>query len=129
IEAAGNEFNILGGEGYWVPLGEQNFSLQIQALAEQPSNPETDALYLGTFGGGTGSFLQQSASYDLNEIYGAIIQNGGYYPIARAMDGAAPNVWNEYDYYWDAFDNEMNDAFVADFEEANGQMPVTWSYQ
>lgn len=129
VESAGNQFNILGGEGFWVPLGEQNFSLQIQALVKQPTNPETDALYLGTFGGGTGSFLQQSASYNLNDLYGAIIQNGGYYPIARTLGGEAPNVWNEYDYYWDAFDNDMNKTFVEDFEAKTGKKPVTWSYQ
>jgi branched-chain amino acid transport system substrate-binding protein len=129
VEAAGREFNILGGEGFWVPLGEQNFSLQIQALVKQPKNPETDALYLGTFGGGTGSFLQQSASYNLNDLYGVIMQNGGYYPIARTLGGEAPNVWNSYDYFYDAFDTEMNAAFVSAYEEKKGQKPTTWAYQ
>ena len=129
IKENGLPFNTLGGEGFWVPLGEQNFSLQVQALVKQPTNPETDALYLGTFGGGTGSFLQQSASYNLNDLYGAIIQNGGYYPIARTLGGEAPDVWNQYDYYWDAFDTDMNKQFVADFEAKTGKKPVTWSYQ
>jgi branched-chain amino acid transport system substrate-binding protein len=129
ITEAGNEFNILGGEGFWVPLGEQNFSLQIQALAKQPTNPETDGLYLGTFGGGTGSFLQQAASYNLNDLFGVIVQNGGYYPIARTLGGSAPEVWNAYDYFWDAFDNEMNTQFVATYEEKMGQKPDTWAYQ
>jgi branched-chain amino acid transport system substrate-binding protein len=129
VEKAGREFNTLGGEGFWVPLGEQNFSLQIQALVKQPSNPETDALYLGTFGGGTGSFLQQSASYNLNDLYGVIMQNGGYYPIARTLGGEAPNVWNSYDYFYDAFDTEMNKMFNEKYEEKMGKKPTTWAYQ
>lgn len=112
----------------FVPIGEQNFSLQVQKLVNGVTDPKKSALYLGTFSSGTGSFLQQAASYDLSSKFAVIVNPGGYYPIARTLNGLAPNVWNSYDYNYAAFDNAANTAFVKDYKAATGKMPVDWSY-
>jgi branched-chain amino acid transport system substrate-binding protein len=112
----------------FVPIGEQNFSLQVQQLVNGVSDPAKSALYLGTFSSGTGSFLQQAASYDLSSQFEVIVNPGGYYPIARTLNGLAPNVWNAYDYNYAAFDNEQNTRFVEDYKAETGKLPVDWSY-
>ncbi|KGJ73467.1 hypothetical protein GY21_11180 [Cryobacterium roopkundense] len=112
----------------FVPIGEQNFGLQVQQLVNGATDPEKSALYLGTFSSGTGSFLQQAASYDLSSKLAVIVNPGGYYPIARTLNGLAPNVWNSYDYNYAAFDNDENTQFVEDFKAKTGNMPVDWSY-
>ena len=112
----------------FVPIGEQNFGLQVQQLVNNVTDPAKSALYLGTFSSGTGSFLQQAASYDLSSQFAVIVNPGGYYPIARTLNGLAPNVWNSYDYNYAAFDNDENTQFVEDFKAKTGKMPVDWSY-
>ncbi|MFC0531463.1 ABC transporter substrate-binding protein [Phytohabitans kaempferiae] len=112
----------------FVALGEQNFKPYVQALASAPGDPKTRGLYLGTYGAGTASFLQQAQDLNLASKYAVIVQPGGYYPVARTLGGRAPQVWNAYDYSYAAFDSEMNDAFVKDFEAKTGKKPVSWSY-
>lgn len=112
----------------FVPIGEQNFGLQVQQLVNGVTDPSKSALYLGTFSSGTGSFLQQAASYDLSSKFAVIVNPGGYYPIARTLNGLAPNVWNAYDYNYAAFDNDENTAFVNDYKAKTGKLPVDWSY-
>ncbi|MFJ6077989.1 ABC transporter substrate-binding protein [Pseudarthrobacter sp. NPDC092419] len=112
----------------FVPIGEQNFGLQVQKLVNGVSDPKKSALYLGTFSSGTGSFLQQAAPYDLSSKFAVIANPGGYYPIARTLNGVAPEVWNSYDYNYAAFDTESNKKFVDDFKAKTGKMPVDWSY-
>lgn len=112
----------------FVPIGEQNFGLQVQKLVNGVSDPKKSALYLGTFSSGTGSFLQQAAPYDLSSKFAVIVNPGGYYPIARTLNGVAPKVWNSYDYNYAAFDTDSNEKFVDDFKAKTGKMPVDWSY-
>jgi branched-chain amino acid transport system substrate-binding protein len=112
----------------FVPIGEQNFGLQVQKLVNGVSDPKKSALYLGTFSSGTGSFLQQAAPYDLSSKFAVIVNPGGYYPIARTLNGVAPEVWNSYDYNYAAFDTDSNKEFVDDFKAKTGKMPVDWSY-
>lgn len=126
VQGHGLDLNVTSET--FVPIGEQNFGLQVQQLVNEVDDPETSALYLGTYGSGTGSFLQQAASYDLSSQFDVIVNPGGYYPVARTLNGQAPNVWNSYDYNYAAFDNEANARFVEDFKAKTGKLPVDWSY-
>jgi branched-chain amino acid transport system substrate-binding protein len=126
IKEDGVDLNVVSET--FVPIGEQNFGLQVQQLVNGVTDPSKSALYLGTFSSGTGSFLQQAASYDLSSKFAVIVNPGGYYPIARSLNGLAPNVWNSYDYNYAAFDNDENAQFVEDFKAKTGKLPVDWSY-
>jgi branched-chain amino acid transport system substrate-binding protein len=119
---------IRTGRQTFVPLGEQNFKQYVQAMASAPGDRGKRALYLGTYGSGTGSFLQQAQDLGLAKRYALIVQPGGYYPVARTMGGRAPEVWNAYDYSYAAYDNAMNGRFVANFRRKTGKMPISWSY-
>jgi branched-chain amino acid transport system substrate-binding protein len=126
IKEDGVDLNVVSET--FVPIGEQNFGLQVQQLVNGVTDPAKSALYLGTFSSGTGSFIQQSASYDISSQFAVIVNPGGYYPIARTLNGLAPNVWNSYDYNYAAFDNAENTQFVDDFKAKTGKLPVDWSY-
>jgi branched-chain amino acid transport system substrate-binding protein len=112
----------------FVSFDEQNFKPYVQALASATGELDKSALYLGTYGAGTVSFLQQAQDLDLASKYKLLVQPGGYYPVARALGGRAPRMWNAYDYSYAAFDNEMNAGFVEAFEEKTGNKPISWSY-
>lgn len=117
-------------QAYWVPLDDTNYRTQVSALSRGLSGePENRGLFLSMFGAGTAAFLQQSEAFDIDQEYAVMLNSGSYYPVARALDGEAPEIWNSYDYHHEAFDNEVNDRFVADFQEAHDRLPVSWSYQ
>ncbi|BDZ47869.1 amino acid ABC substrate-binding protein [Frondihabitans sucicola] len=112
----------------FVPIAQSDFSLQVQSLVGKVGDPKTSALYLGTFGSGTGTFLKQSQSYDISKKFAVILQPGGYYPVARTLNGLAPNVWNAYDYNYAAFTSSANTKFVNDYKAKTGKLPIDWSY-
>lgn len=112
----------------FVALGEQNFKPYVQALSSASGDPTSSGLYLGTYGAGTASFLQQAQDLDLASKFEVLVQPGGYYPVARTLGGRAPKMWNAYDYNYAAFDTKMNEGFIKDFEDKAGKKPISWSY-
>lgn len=116
------------GKEFFVPFDEVTFKSYVQALASQGGDPAKKGLYVGTYGAGTASFLKQAQDFDLAKEYALIMQPGGYYPVARTMNGNAPEVWSAYDYNYAAFDSEMNQGFVAAVEQKLGTKPVSWTY-
>ncbi len=123
-----NGLNLNVSRETFVPLAEQNFRPYVSSLAGDPGDPATKALYLGLYGGGTAGFLQQAPDFSLGAKYGLVVQPGGYYPVARALNGKAPDVWNSYDYNYAAFNSDLNTKFVTDFTAKTGKKPVSWSY-
>lgn len=115
---------------FFVPFGEANYRTQISALSRGlEGDQETRGLFLSMFGAGTSAFVQQSEPFDLVTEYAVTLNSGSYYPVARALDGAAPEIWASYDYHPDAYDNAVNDRFVSDFQELHGRLPVAWAAQ
>ncbi len=113
----------------WVPLSEQSYGPLVSALVREADKSDgKSGLYLGTFGAGTGSFLQQAEPFNISEKFEFIATPGGYYPVARTLNGKAPQVWNSYDYNYAAYDSDMNKDFVEIFEKKTGKKPVDWSY-
>jgi len=120
---------ITPGQVFFVPLDAQDYGSQISVLAQSSKEGANRGLYLGTYSSATASFFQQSAPYDYLKNYKVVVNPGGYYPIARDLNGSAPEVWNGYDYNWSAYDSDMNKQFVDDFQAAYGYKPDTWAYQ
>ncbi|NYD54259.1 ABC transporter substrate-binding protein [Microbacterium pseudoresistens] len=114
---------------YFVPLDEQNYTSQISALAGVSENGEKRGLYLGTYGSGTSSFINQGEQYGLFDNYDVVVNSGSYWPIATSLGGAAPEVYNGYDYNYLAYDSDANQAFVDAYTALAGTVPDTWGYQ
>lgn len=112
------------GSNVFIPLTSQNFRPYVSKLATAvKSDPTGRGLFLGTYGVGTGSFLQQASSFNFLSKYKMIWTTGDPWDVFTALKGKFPTVWNQYDYVWAAYDNPTNNAFVKDFKKAYGHMP------
>lgn len=130
VKGFSTKANFTVADEYWVPLGEANFRPQVQALLRGAgADVSKNGLVLATFGAGTAGVLQQGLPLGLADRFAFLAQSGGYIPVARSLEGTAPEVWNAYEYYPLVFDNAANTRFVTDFQAAQGRLPVTWSYQ
>ena len=118
-------------KSYFVPLTSETYTAQIAALAQSLSGPSKGrALFLATYGAGTTAFLKQAAPYHLLSKYEAVITNGGYVTSGEALNGAAPPVWDAYEYYPTVSNNAANAQFVQQYDAlkpADG-FPNDWSY-
>lgn len=127
VKDAGVDASI--SQEYWVPLGETNYRSQVSAMSNGLNEDRVGGLFLSTYGAGTTAFLQQAEAFDIADRVELLAGAGGYEPVARALEGSAPEMWNAYDYVYPAFDNELNTRFVDDYLEANGERPMAWSYE
>jgi branched-chain amino acid transport system substrate-binding protein len=113
----------------YVPLDQQNYRPEVAGLAGGlKGQKDARALFLSTYGGGTAAFLQQAEAFDLVDQFAYTAQVGGYYTVARSLEGRAPDVWNAYDYFYDAYDSEANQRFVEEFESEYKRKPDSWAY-
>lgn len=126
-----NGMNISVGQQYFVPLNTQNYQSQVSALVRGlKGTKESRGLILTTYGSGTGAFLQQAKPFGVTDSYAFIETTGGYYPVARTLNGQAPQVINGYDYGTPAVtDSAANKQFVKDFQAKYGKLPVDWSLE
>lgn len=113
---------------FWVPLGETNYRSQVSALSNGLGEKDTSGLFLSTYGAGTTAFLQQAEAFEIVDRVALLASAGGYEPVARGLAGAAPEMWNAYDYAYPAYDNEFNTRFVEAFLKESGERPMAWSY-
>ncbi|MCK6066149.1 MULTISPECIES: ABC transporter substrate-binding protein [Microbacterium] len=126
VKAAGVDAAV--NQEYWVPLGETNYRSQVSALSNGLGEPDSSAMFLSTYGAGTTAFLQQAEAFEIVDRVALLASAGGYEPVARGLGGAAPEMWNAYDYAYAAYDNEFNTRFVEEFLEAADERPMAWSY-
>ena len=126
VTSAGVDAKV--NQEFWVPLGEMNYRSQVSALSSRLGDKATSGMFLSTYGPGTTAFLQQAAAFEIVDRVALLASAGGYEPVARALDGAAPEMWNAYDYAYPAFDNKFNTRFVKDFLKEAGERPLAWSY-
>jgi ABC-type branched-subunit amino acid transport system substrate-binding protein len=121
------------GKEYTVPLNTEDFSTAITGLAQSETAATPNKLFLlGTFGDGDTGFLLQSAPYKYLPDYAGILAGGGYFTSALAMKGAAPAVWDDYAYeYQAAVEPSVNSGFVSTYTTMNPKLgpPNDWSFQ
>lgn len=122
IESVADDLKM--GSTIFLPLSSQNFRPYVSKLASAVNSDSSGrGLFLGTYGSGTGSFLQQAASFDFLDKYEMVWTSGDAWNVLRARDGKFAKLWNSYDYIWAAYDNPTNIAFVKEFKDAYGHMP------
>lgn len=116
------------GEQYQVPVGGTSMRKEISGLVSTGDKSKR-GLFLGIYGAGTTSFVQQAKPTGLIDEYGVIAQTGVYWPTATAMKGAAPSIYNVHDYFYPCQETDENTEFVAAFEELTGEKPDAGAYQ
>jgi len=114
----------------YVAAKATDFKTQLSALAgAQTGTKETRGLFLGVYGAGTTSFIQQARPLGILDDYAVIAQTGVYWTTARALEGSAPAIYDVHEYFWSCQENDLNTSFVRDFEALTGQKPDTGAYQ
>lgn len=113
---------------FFVPLGEANFRNQVSAMSRGLGDKDSSAAFLATYGAGTTAFLKQADAFGLTDKVSLLASAGGYETVARSLKGAAPDMWNAYDYVYAAYDSPENDKFVKGYQDEYGDLPVAWSY-
>lgn len=119
---------VVEGQRYAIPVSATTMRNEISGF-DSTGDKSKRGLFLGVYGAGTTSFIQQATPTGLIEEYGVIAQTGVYWPTATALDGAAPSIYNVHDYFYACQDTEENQEFVEAFEEATGEKPDAGAYQ
>lgn len=129
LAAQGVTVNV--GQEVFVPIQTQDYVAQVDAMARNidGANKAKQGLVLSTYGSGTTTFLQQAARVNLLDKFSAIVSGGNYWSAGVSMNGNAPEVWNGYDYWWDAEGNppaaqKFLDTFRKKYPDA---VPHSWN--
>lgn len=122
----GREIEV--GEQYSVPISATSMRKEISGLVSA-GDKTNRGLFLGVYGAGTTSFIQQAKPTGILDEYAVLAQTGVYWPTATALGGEAPAIYNVHDYFYACQDDPENDAFVAEFEKVTGEKPDAGAYQ
>lgn len=122
--------DVKAQQEYYVPVGTTDYRNQLSAqVADLKGEKATRGLFLGVYGAGTTSYIQQARPLGLLDDYAAIAQVGVYWTTAKALKGTAPSIYDVHEYFWDCQQNAENDAFVKAYEAVAGEKPDTGAYQ
>ena len=114
----------------YVPVGATDLRNQLSTLASSQKGDKAErGLFLGVYGAGTTSFIQQARPLGLLDDYAVIAQTGVYWSTAVSLKGTAPSIYDVHEYFWSCQDNPENTTFVEEFEAAAGEKPDTGAYQ
>ncbi len=114
----------------YVAATATDFKSQLGSLVSKLKGSKgTRGLFLGVYGAGTTSFIQQARPLGLLKDYGVIAQTGVYWETAKALDGTAPPIYDVHEYFDSCQSNPENTAFVNDFKALAGELPDTGAYQ
>jgi branched-chain amino acid transport system substrate-binding protein len=128
IEAAGGSAET--NSEVYVPIGSTDLRNQLQSLVSgQSGSKDERGLFLGVYGSGTTSFIQQARPLGILDDYAVMAQTGVYWSTAKSLDGTAPPIYDVHEYFWSCQDNPINDQFVKSFEDVAGTKPDTGAYQ
>ncbi len=122
---------VITNKEVYVPAAATDLKNQLSALSSSTTGEKaTRGLFLGVYGAGTTSFIQQARPLGLLDNYAVITQTGVYWSTAVSLQGTAPPIYDVHEYFWSCQKNDMNTTFVNDFKSvANGQLPDTGAYQ
>ena len=90
---------------------------------------ENEGLYMATFGAGTFNLIQQGAQYDIMDQFAvvAVVAGGGFLHQAQQLGADTPEMYSQYDYYYEAYDTPENQAYVEAYQEAFDTVPGSWA--
>ncbi|SOD74669.1 amino acid/amide ABC transporter substrate-binding protein (HAAT family) [Jatrophihabitans sp. GAS493] len=121
---------VVTNKEVYVPATATDFKTQLSAIASsQTGTKETRGLFLGVYGAGTTSFIQQARPLGLLDDYAVMAQTGVYWSTAVSLKGTAPPIYDVHEYFYSCQNNPTNTAFIADFKKVAGQLPDTGAYQ
>lgn len=120
------------GKSVFAPLTTTQWSPYITSLSSS-SGVTPKGLFGFMFPASIVSFIQQAKSYSLLSKYKYLFFPGAYEQVAASLGASGPAAYYVYDYYYAAFHNPVNDAFVKAFQASQPKAqfygPDTITYQ
>lgn len=123
------------GKAVFVPFSATQDTPYITSLlAANPSTSDT-GLYYFLFGGGAVQFAKQGLPLDLFKKYKVVAGVGSGEEMSSALGAEGPHVYYVHDYFYQAYDNEINKNFIAAWEKLapvkgiNLYGPHEWAYE
>lgn len=119
------------GKDVYVPLDATQVAPYVNSLlsALPDDSAKNTGLFMSTFSATTIGLVKQGEPYDFFGRYGEVINLGGSTPTAEALGADTPPMTFVYDYFDEAYDNEVNTTFVDGYREAYSKRPNAWSYE
>lgn len=120
------------GKDVYVPLDATQVSPYINSLLSglPKDSAKTTGLFMSTFSATTIGLAKQGAAYDFFGRYGEVLNLGGSTPTAEALGADTPPMTFIYDYFDEAYDNDVNTAFVEGYRADNdNRRPNAWAYE
>ena len=109
----------------YVPVGATDLRNQLSTLASSQTGDKSErGLFLGVYGAGTTSFIQQARPLGLLDDYAVIAQTGVYWSTAVSLKGTAPSIYDVHEYFWSCQDNPVNDAFSPASRSSRARSPT-----
>lgn len=123
---------VMFGKSVFAPLTTTQWSSYITSLSSASGAPPK-GLFSFMFPSSIVSLIQQAKSYSLLSRYKYLFFPGSYEQISASLGASGPTTYYVYDYYYTAFRNSVNTAFVKAFQasQPNSQFygPDTITYQ
>lgn len=122
------------GKAVFFPLDGGQLGSYITSLVGSNPDSSSTGLNISAFGGGIISFAKQAEPYDLFGKYVRIANVGSTQELSAALAGAGPNITYVHDYFWSAYDNEINKRLIEAWKSRPAVGPKThgphaWLYE
>ncbi len=125
--------SLAAGKEIFFPLSATELNTYITSMisALPADSAQKEGLFLATFGAGTFNLIKQGQQYGLFSKFKAVvgIAGGGFLGQAYQLGKDTPDIWNQYDYYYKAFNTPLNTQFVNDYQTAYKTPPGSWAAQ
>lgn len=105
------------GKVAFVPFSETQTTSYINSLLSGDPSPETSGLYYFLFGGGAVQFAKQAMPLELFDQYAIVAAVGGGEEFSAALGAEGPHVYYVHDYFYQGYDNEVNNKFIEDWSK------------
>ena len=121
------------GKEVFFPLTATDLNSYISSMISGLSGDaaQKEGLFMATFGAGTFNLVKQGQPFNLFQKFkvSVSIAGGGFLSQAQQLGKDTPDMWSQYDYYYKAFDSQLNQQYVKDYQAKYNAIPGSWSMQ
>lgn len=126
--------NVTFGKAVFYPLAGGQLSSYITSLLSSNPSKSSTGLFVSTYGGGAVTFAKQAQPYNLFDKYAVVANVGGGEELAAALGAASPKIYYVHDYFWGAYNNDINSYLISQWKDRPKVGPTTdgphaWLYE
>ncbi len=114
------------GKAVFYPLDAKQVTTYVTAMLGSKPDPNSTGLFISTFGGGAVTFAKQALPYQLFDKFKIVANVGGGEELAAALGADSPKIYYIHDYFYGAYDNDINKRLIAEWEKRPKVGPPTY---